>query len=197
MSLFSSHTREQCQDIYKKVIAAKDTVGLRRLCREDLFFLLTMAMKRKDVDDPWLYMRCREVENDPNDRLDLWSREHYKSTIITFALSIQEILKDPEITIGIFSHTKPQAKKFLGQIKIELEDNQFLKDLFPEILWQNPKRESPTWSLDTGLLVKRKSNPQNKTVEASGLVDGQPTGGHFKILVYDDVVSVVIRLWIA
>ena len=172
MPLFTDRSKEWCQDLYRKVIALDDTEGLRQLCREDLFFLLTMAMKRKDVDDPWLYKRCREVEADPNGYLDLWAREHYKSTIITFALSIQDILNNQEITIGIFSHTKPIAKKFLGQIKTELEDNEFLKDLFPEILYKNPKREAPSWSLDAGITVKRTSNPKEKTVEAHGLVDG-------------------------
>jgi predicted phage terminase large subunit-like protein len=190
MPLFTNRSREWCQDLYRKVIAAEDTDGLRRLCREDLFFLLTMAMKRKDVDDPWLYERCREVEADPNGYLDLWAREHYKSTIITFALTIQDILKDPELTVGIFSHTKPQAKKFLGQIKKEFEDNTFLKELFPEILYDKPNKvQGISWSLDTGITVKRVTNPAAKTVEAHGLVDGQPTGSHFKLLVYDDVVT--------
>jgi hypothetical protein len=52
MPLFTDKTREECQAIYKVVIDADDTKGLRRLCREDLFFLVTMAFKRKDVDDP-------------------------------------------------------------------------------------------------------------------------------------------------
>lgn len=111
------------------------------------------------------------------------------STIITFGKTIQDILNDPDLTVGIFSHTRPIAKGFLYQIKYELESNDLLKNLFPDILWANPKVEAPKWSLDSGIIVKRASNPKECTVEAHGLVDGQPTSRHFKLLVYDDVVT--------
>ena len=42
--------------------------------------------------------------------------------------AIQDILKNPEITVGIFSHTRPIAKAFLDQIKNELQDNILLKE---------------------------------------------------------------------
>lgn len=141
-----------------------------------------------DINRDWLYARCREVELSPDGHIDLWAREHYKSTIITFGKNIQDVLNDPEETIGIFSHTRPIAKKFLGQIKYELETNTFLQDLFPEILYKDPQKESQKWSLDGGLIVKRQTNPKEATFEAWGLVDGQPTAAHFTIMVYDDVV---------
>ena len=172
---------------------------LRNLSRTDLYFLLTVAIGREDIKRQWLFERCKEVQLNPDGYLDLWSREHYKSTIITFGKTIQDILashgEDPlpeweqEVTVGIFSHTKPIAKGFLKQIKRELEDNALLKEWFPDILWDNPKRESPGWSEDAGLIVKRKGNPKEATVEAHGLVDGQPTSKHFVILNYDDVVT--------
>lgn len=182
-------TIEQSNSLYRKVLTNNEVELMRELCRKDLFFLLTVGCKRKDVNRPWLYERCREVEREPDGFLDLWAREHYKSTIITFGKSIQDILCDPEETVAIFSHTRPIAKGFLEQIKREFEDNSFLQDLFPDILYKEPKREAPKWSLDGGIVVKRNSNPKEATVEAWGLVDGQPISKHFGLRVYDDVVT--------
>jgi len=173
----------------------------RILCRTDLYFLLRFYLGRRDAEDEWIFARCREVQESPNGHLDLWAREHYKSTIITFAKTIQDILashgadpleewKGREVTVGIFSHTRPIAKGFLRQIMRELEDNHELKELFPDILYEEPKRQAPKWSEDDGLVVKRKSNPKESTVEAWGMVDSQPTSKHFMIRMYDDIVTI-------
>ena len=77
----------------------------------------------------------------------------------------------------------------MRQIKREFESNKKLTDLFPDIFYENPERNSPQWSEDTGIVVRRKSNPKEATIEAHGLVDGMPTGRHFKLRVYDDVVT--------
>ena len=185
---------DQCSD-------QKKTDHLRVLLRTDLYFLLRYGCKRKDMENQWLFDRCREVQASPNGHLDLWAREHYKSTIITFGKTLQDILashgedplpeweKFPEPTFGIFSHTRPIAKGFLRQIKVEMETNVLLKTVFPDILFADPQGEAATWSEDGGLVVKRKSNPKESTLEAHGLVDGQPTSKHFVVRIYDDVVT--------
>jgi len=158
------------------------------MARDDLFFLLVRVCRRNDMLNEFAFARCREVESDPDGHLDLWAREHFKSSIITFGKTIQDILQDPEITIGIFSHTRPIAKAFLRQIMRELESNKTLHAAFPDILWGEDVRAAPKWSEDDGIIVRRKSNPNEATIEAWGLVDGQPTSKHFKVLLYDDVV---------
>jgi len=158
-------------------------------CRTDLYFLLRYGLKRADCENEWIYDRCQEVQSEPDGYLDLWAREHYKSTVITYAKTIQDILVNPDVTVGIFSHTRPIAKGFLRQIKQEFEANEDLKRWFPDILWSNPRKDAPKWSEDDGIVVKRKSNPKEATVEAWGVVDGQPTSKHFSILIYDDVVT--------
>jgi len=131
----------------------------------------------------------------------------HNSTIITFAGSIQEIAKDSpiyqdleppdayfrgsgqEITIGIFSHNTKIARDFVVRIKRELENNTLLPRLYPTVFWEDPKKQAPSWSRDDGLVCKRKSNPTEPTVSGWGLVDALPTSKHFKLMIYDDVVT--------
>lgn len=164
-------------------------VGKRALCLEDRFYLVTCALHRPDAFNAWLYQRCREIEAKPDGCLDLWAREHYKSTFITFGGSIQEILRDPEITICVFSHTAPDAKKFVNQIKSELETNRELQALFSDVLWDAPASQAPLWSVEKGITVKRKSNPREATLEGHGVVDSQPVGSHYRLTIYDDLVT--------
>jgi predicted phage terminase large subunit-like protein len=161
---------------------------MREACLRDLWVLLRYGLGRIDAHCQWTYDRCQEVQANPDGYLDLWAREHYKSTVITFALTIQDILRNPELTVGIFSHTRPIAKAFLRQIKQEFERNERLKRWFSDVLWADPHKDSPKWSEDEGIVVKRKGNPKEATIEAWGVVDGQPTSKHFDKLVFDDVV---------
>lgn len=167
----------------------RDIPGVRWLALNDRYYLLVKLLRRYDAWHSWIYERCREVEARPDGYCDIWAREHYKSTIITFAGCIQEILRNREITIGLFSHTKPIAKGFLAQIQRELEANENLKACFPDVLFANPAKESRSWSLDAGLICHRDGNPKESTIEAHGLVDGQPTSKHFQLMIYDDVVT--------
>jgi len=155
----------------------------------DRFFLCVCILGRRDMIHPWVYDRCREVEAAPDGYLDLWAREHYKSTLITWAGTIQDVVSDPEQTVAIFSCTQKAARKFLHQIKQEFETNALLRWAYADVIWANPKIEAPRWGLD-GLVLKRQSNPKEATIEAWGLIDGMPTGGHYTILKYDDVVTV-------
>lgn len=173
----------------ERLVRAGDRRLLRAACLKDLFFLLLFVLGRRDMRHPWVLARCDEVQASPDGHLDLWARGHFKSSTLTLGKTIQDVLADPEITVGIFSHNRPIAKSFLRQIKREFEANEPLKALFPDVLWAEPKREAPSWSEDAGLVVKRRSNPKEATIEAWGIVDGQPIGRHFKLMVYDDVVT--------
>lgn len=181
-------------DWYAEVWPKLDNNGMALLGANDRYFLLTGLLDRSDLLHPWLFDRCREVEARPDGYLDLWARAHYKSTILTFAGNIQDIICDPEIKIAIFSVVKSIAQEFLAQIKEEFESNERLKSVYHDVLWANPKGKTgqgrpPKWGVARGIVVRRRGNPKEATVEAHGLLDGQPTSRHFDKHVYDDVVT--------
>lgn len=111
----------------------------------------------------------------------------HNSSIISFGLTLQNILQDPEVTIGLFSFTRPMAKAFLRTLMREIESNHALHAAFPDIFHGTDIRQYAKFSEDDGVLVKRKSNPAEATIEAFGL-EALPVGRHFKVLIYDDVV---------
>lgn len=168
---------------------------LRWLGRNDLFFLLVYLLNRTHFlrDERtvrWTFEFCKVVQDDPDGYVDLGPRESFKSEIITFGKTIQDIVRDPERTFGIFSHTRPLAADFVSVIKREFENNEKLKWVYSDILWANPKLDaraaSVPWS-DHEITVRRKSNRTVGTVEAWGLTDGQPTSRRFTDITYDDV----------
>lgn len=179
----------EAMQFYMEAIPRLKPTELALLGCNDRFFLLTGLLNRADMIHPWQYDRAREVEADPDGHLDLWGRGHGKSSWITFAGTIQELLIDPEITIGIFACTRDIARPFLAQIKNELESNEELKKTYPDVLWASPRAEAPSWSVDGGLIVKRQGNPKEGTIEAHGLIDAMPTGRHFRLMVFDDIVT--------
>lgn len=157
-------------------------------CKNDLFFLMYFVLEIKVINESWIVDRIREVEEKSADTIDLWAREHFKSTILTYGLVIQEIIRNPEERICIFSHTRAQAKAFLRRLKHTFEDNPMLITVFRDIFYENTK-SSPKWSEDDGLIVKRKGKFNEATIEAWGLIDGSPVGKHYTIRVYDDMVT--------
>jgi len=183
-------------ELAQKLRNVSDIHEARELFRTDLFLMLAVLCERKDMLQKGCLERAREVQAAPDGFIDLWARDHYKSTIITFGMTIFDILRSHgegahtgEKTIAIFSFTAPIAKAFLDQIKREFERNEAMKALFSDILYDDPSKDSPKWSLDRGIIVKRKGNPKECTIEAWGVVEGQPTSKHFDICVYDDMLS--------
>jgi hypothetical protein len=174
---------------YDAIEPTLDDKGRALLNANDRFYLLTVTCKRQDAWHPWLFERCREVEANPDGRLDLWARYHYKSTICTFAGCLQEIIIDPEITIAIISGTNKVALPFLIQLQQEMERNDDLRRIHSDVFWEEPRKESPLWSREKGLQVKRRSNAKEATIEAFGLIDGMRTGKHYALLNYDDLVD--------
>lgn len=168
---------------------------LRWLFANDLWFLVRYGFGIEKSHHPFVVRMCREVETGPRtDTLDIWARYHWKSTIITQAETLQFEIKNPEKCTGIFCYARPAAKKPLFSLKSILEESELLQWCFPDVLWKRPDVEAPKWSLDDGLVFKRKGSSRKEcSIEAHGLIEGMPTGSHFERNVFDDLETDDIR----
>ena len=185
-----SLTLQQLGKFYRSVWEQNDVAVIRDLVLNDRFFLLTQVL---DVDvawHPWVLARCREVEAAPDEHLDLWSRGHFKSTIITFAGVCQYVLKDPNKCVCILSYKSGAAQAFLQQIMTAFETKEVLLRCFPDVLYPEVKsHQGPHWSSSEGIVLKRNTSKKESTIDVSGLISGMKTGGHYDLLVYDDTVT--------
>lgn len=163
----------------------------RALILKDLWFIVyfVMGLPSEIANTLFFVNACKEVERGPKTlTLDIWAREHGKSTIITGAETIQYHMANPDKCTGIFSYARPVAKAFLRSLKGLFEGNDLLKACFPDVLYSNPEKDSPKWSEDDGLILKRKTTGRKEsTIEAWGLIEGMPTSRHFDRRIYDDI----------
>jgi hypothetical protein len=163
--------------------------ALRMMCRNDLWFLTYFILGNRIANDArnhWVRM-ARMVQYGAKDMvLDLWAREHGKTTLLTENSTIQDLLVNPEETVCIFSYSKEAATVFFRNIKGAFESNEALKDLFREIVWETPPHKGAKWS-ESGIELKRRFSHKECSVEPHGLQDAMPTGRHFGVRRYDDI----------
>lgn len=65
---------------------------LRFICRYNLFFLITLVFKKKFMYRYWTFLMTKECQLNPNGKLQLWSRGHFKTSIWTNGKTIQDVL---------------------------------------------------------------------------------------------------------
>ena len=89
-------------------------------------------------------------------------------------------------------HFQPIAAAFLSQIKGEFETNEYLKSVSPMYTATHgrsvPMAGPRNGASSAGLRLSARAT-QGATIEAHGLIDGQPTSRHFQLHIYDDVVT--------
>jgi len=107
-----------------------------RLHREECTFLSRWGYIQLS-DRTWHKRTYREGE----EVVDNWRRLHmcvprdtFKTTLGTRACCLWNILKDPEITCGIFNEAEAKSKSWVGSIKQIIERSKLLHVLWPEVL---------------------------------------------------------------
>lgn len=114
--------------------------------------------------------------NAPRRLCRLYPREHGKSEAGTVDTPAWAAMRDPNVRVLIMSETTPQAKNKLRQCRdiIERVAPQYGREVI-----EDTKKS---------LTLERQANHDVPTIQAAGFDTGV-TGGHYDVLVFDDIVS--------
>ena len=70
-------------DIWERKMILEDIYYLGVYVLSWTFMYYTKTEEGRVILRPWIFNRCWEVQNSPDYHVDIWAREHFKSTIIT------------------------------------------------------------------------------------------------------------------
>lgn len=158
--------------------------ALKEKCKTDLKFLTTKVVGLNRWSDS-LHSELVKVLDAPGDRkLILLPRGHQKTTVISVMWVIQQLLRNPNETVGIYSATWKLSKDILEQIKNVLLDSS-LKDIFGPFM--DPK--TGRWNNESiDIAQKNKMLKKDPSISTGGIESGK-TGSHCSLMLFDDVVS--------
>lgn len=123
------------------------------------------------------------LKNSGPRKLILIPRNHLKSTVVTVAWSIQQILINPNIRICINNAKYDTAKEFVNTIQNHLDTGSNLEKIF------GPFRAARlNWNRDSFTIAQRTLPRAQPTVMAAS-IDSILNGKHFDVIINDDLVE--------
>jgi hypothetical protein len=157
--------------------------ALRERCKADLRFLVVDILGMTRWNDELHGGMVSHIEAPGDRKLVLVPRGHQKSTIISVCWVVQQLLRNPNTTVGIYSAKWGLAKDLLNHIKNILTQSA-LKDIFGEF-----RSRDGRWTLEE-IDIAQKDNVtiRNASVRTGGL-DGGKTGTHCSLMIFDDPVT--------
>lgn len=156
---------------------------LQERCKTDLKFLVVTVCGLTRWSDS-LHGELARLLDSPGDRkLILIPRGHQKTTVISVCWVIQQLLRNPNETIAIYSATWKLSKDILHQIKTILLTSP-LKDIFGDFQDSNCR-----WTIEAiDIAQKNHALTKNPSISTGGIDTGK-TGSHCSLMVMDDIIS--------
>ena len=152
---------------------------IKGYCVESLYFLCKQFLGYRDWDRVHDDVE-RLLRRPARKKALLLPRNHLKSSIVTIGYTIQSIIRNPNIRVLIGNGVWDMARKFLDEIKSQLETSQ-LKYMFGDFV-------SARWNADE-IIVRQRTRPlKEPTIMTTG-VEAEQTGGHYDLIILDDLTG--------
>lgn len=123
-----------------------------------------------------VYKAMEAPETNPRRLARLYPREHGKSETGSHVIPSWAALRDPNVRVLILMESETKAKEKLRQCRNTIND------------WGPKFGRQIDEDNATNLTLERTANHAEPTIAARGM-DSKITGGHYDILIFDDIVS--------
>ncbi len=118
-------------------------------------------------------------------------RSMYKSTVCTHGAITWELIRDPNLRIGLCASNIDMAEQFMTPVRMNFEDNPLIEAIFPEHCPRKGERGNvleKIWNSQRIVLPNRTLRMPEPSVKCLG-AGGSVAGNHFDLLSVDDLVS--------
>lgn len=151
---------------------------VRDACKNSLHFLCTKMLGFQDWDkvhddiEKFLNRKSRK-------KMILIPRGHLKTSVVTKAFSIQQVLRNPNVRILIANQVWDKAREMLYEIKQMFSDKSDLPKIFGQFV-------SDRWREDDIVVRQRTRALAAPTIGTSG-VEAELTSSHYDVVILDDL----------
>lgn len=131
----------------------------------------------------WFHELMYEYQEEHDEALFLMFRGGWKTTILTIARTLYEIVRNRDIRILIAAESSDQSQTFLRTIRQHLESNEDLIRIFGDFRDSKVK-----WTEKEIVVLGRTQSYKESTVTTCGL-NSPVVSKHFDIIICDDLVT--------
>lgn len=157
---------------------------LRNRCKTDLKFLAKNICGMDAWEDSLHNDLAAFLEQKTDKKLILVPRGHLKSSIVTVAWAIQQLLRDPNTRILITNAVWELSRKFLREIGGLLTTKSLLSEIFGPFDGPGSK-----FTQDEITIAQRTIGTIKEASITTAGVESSLTGGHYDIILHDDLVE--------
>lgn len=181
--------------------AGKWVEQFRKTAEQDLYVFAKGVMGRDYLTKGFHLDVTRFLQRSPPYRkMLLLPRNHTKTSIVSHCLPPHVLiqpadgniyfpgLEGSECRILLAGEKEDRAKDNLRVVSAAFAGNTLLRLLWPDRVWENPRRDAKKWN-DSEIIIPRQQEWPDASVHAIG-VGGAITGARPNVIIKDDIISV-------
>ena len=119
-------------------------------------------------------------------------RSHYKSTVFTHGANGWELIRNPDLRIGLGSNIIDRSQEFMRMTQSQFDDNELIAWLYPEYCPAKSLKTGKTiakrWNSREMVMPNRSRNMPEPSIKPIA-VGGSTAGNHFDLLSLDDIIG--------